>query len=102
MLLQRKINRAMKWSRERKMRAEGRDPEQEALEAEVKNQGKGKWKEKEALPTMEELREEESKLQLEKSDLPAMIGAAFLTIFPVCVIAVLAICLLVWLFFFVR
>ena len=102
MLLQRKINRALKWSRERKMREEGRDPEQEALEAEVQNQGKGKWKEKDALPSMEELIEEEKKLQLEKGDLPAMIGAAFLTIFPVCVIAVLVICLLVWLFFFVR
>lgn len=102
MLLQRKIDRAMKWSRERKMREEGRDPEQEALEAEIQSQGKGKWKEKEALPSMEELIEEEKKLQLEKGDLPAMIGAAFLTIFPVCVIAVLVICLLVWLFFFVR
>lgn len=102
MLLQRKINRALKWSRERKMREEGRDPEQEALEAEVQNRGKGKWKEKDALPSMEELIEEEKKLQLEKGDLPAMIGAAFLTIFPVCVIAVLVICLLVWLFFFGR
>ena len=51
---------------------------------------------------MDELREEENKLQLEKGDLPAMIGSAFLTIFPVCVLAVLVICLLVWLFFFVR
>ena len=100
MFLQRKINRAMKWSRERKMRAEGRDPEQEALEAEIKNHGKGKWKEE--LPSMEELREEESKLQLEKGDLPAMIWAAFLTIFPVCVLVILLICLAVYLFFFVR
>ena len=100
MFLQRKIDRAMKWSRERKMRAEGRDPEQEALEREVQNHGKGKWKEE--LPTMEELREEEDKLQLEKGDLPAMIGSAFLTIFPVCVLALLLICLLVYLFFFVR
>ncbi|MBQ7800944.1 MAG: hypothetical protein IJ375_01310 [Oscillospiraceae bacterium] len=100
MLLQRKINRAMKWSRERKMRTEGRDPEREALEAEVRDRGKGKWKEKDELPTMEELIEEEKKLQLEKGDLPAMIGAAFLTIFPVCVLAVGIICLLVWLFFF--
>ena len=90
----------MKWSRERKMRAEGRDPEQEALDREVQNHGKGKWKEE--LPTVEELREEEDKLQLEKGDLPAMIGSAFLTIFPVCVLALLLICLLVYLFFFVR
>ena len=100
MFLQRKIDRAMKWSRERKMRAEGRDPEQEALDREVQNHGKGKWKEE--LPTVEELREEEDKLQLEKGDLPAMIGSAFLTIFPVCVLALLLICLLVYLFFFVR
>ena len=100
MLLQRKINRALKWSRERKMRAEGRDPEQEALEAEVKARGKGHWKEKDPLPTIEEIIEEENKLQLEKGDLPAMIGAAFLTIFPVCILAVGLICLLVWLFFF--
>ena len=102
MFLQRKINRAMKWSRERKMRAEGRDPEQEALEADLKNRGKGKWKQEEELPTMEELRKEEEELQVEKGDVPAMIGAAFLTIFPVCVLALLAICVAVYLFFFVR
>ena len=99
MLLQRKINRAMKWSRDRKLRSEGRDPEQEALEAEVRSRGKGKWKKEEALPTMEELMEEERKLHLEKGDMGSMIAAAFLTIFPVCVLAVGAICLIVWLLF---
>ena len=99
MLLQRKINRAMKWSRERKLRAEGRDPEQESLDAEVQSLGKGKWKQKDPLPTMEELREEEDKLQLEKGDLPAMILSALITIVPVCVIALLAICAVVFLFF---
>lgn len=99
MLLQRKINRAMKWSRERKLRAEGRDPEQEALEAEAQSHGKGKWKQKEALPTMEELRQEEEKLHLEKGDLPAMITSALITIVPVCVVLLLAICALVFLFF---
>ena len=100
MFLQRKINRAMKWSRERKMREEGRDPEQEALEAEVRSAGKGKWKEEDPLPSMEELRAEEEKLQLEKGDLPAMIGSGFLTIFPACVLVILVICLLTYLFFF--
>lgn len=99
MLLQRKINRAMKWSRERKLRAEGRDPEQESLDAEFQSHGKGKWKQKDPLPTMEELREEEDKLQLEKGDLPAMILSALITIVPVCVIALLAICAVVFLFF---
>ena len=99
MFLQRKIDRAMKWSRERKMRAEGRDPEQEALEAEVRSRGRGKWKKEEALPSMEELMEEERKLRLEKGDAGPIIAAAFLTVFPVCVLAVGTICLIVWLLF---
>mgnify|MGYP000279585855 CR=1 FL=1 len=36
MLLQRKVDRAMKWSRERSLRAEGIDPEEEELKAELK------------------------------------------------------------------
>ena len=99
MFLQRKIDRAMKWSRERKMRAEGRDPEQEALEAEVRSRGRGKWRKEEALPSVEELMEEERKLRLEKSDVGSIIAAAFLTVFPVCVLAVGTICLIVWLLF---
>lgn len=99
MLLQGKINRAMKWSRDRKLRAEGRDPEQEALDTEVQAQGKGRWKQKDPLPSMEELRKEEDKLHLEKGDLPAMIVSALITIVPVCVLAILAICAVVLLFF---
>ena len=102
MLLQRKINRAMKWSRDRRLREEGRDPEQEALDAEVAIRGKGKWKD-DPRPSMDELiREEEAKRPLEKKDMFSLITSGLLTLVPV-VIGVLAlIFLLVYLFFFVR
>ena len=51
MLLQRKVDRAMKWSRERSLRAEGIDPEEEELKAELKKHS-GK---KDSAPSMEEL-----------------------------------------------
>ena len=101
MLLQRKIDRAMKWSRERRMRADGRDPEQEALDAEVAAAGKGKGKD---LPSMEELRAEEmQRLQeqpIEVKDVLSMILSGFLTVFPLGAGAILLICGLTWLFFF--
>lgn len=55
MLLQRKVDRAMKWSRERSLRAEGIDPEEEELKAELKKHS-GK---KDSAPSMEELIAEE-------------------------------------------
>ena len=97
MFLDKKIRRAIQLTRDRRLRAQGRDPEQEALEARVRNRGKGEWKEE--LPTMEELLEEEDRLQLEKGDLPALILSAFLTIVPVCVLVILVICLVAYLFF---
>lgn len=99
MLFQRKINRAMKWSRDQKLRAEGRDPEQEELDRELKNKGKGKWKE-EPLPSMEELKEEANQVQLEKGDLFAMIFSALITIVPICLGLLLLICLLGYLLIF--
>ena len=100
MLLKRKVDRAMEWSRHRRMRADGRDPEQEELDAEVRSAGKGKGKD---LPSMEELRAEEiAKLNqepIEKKDVFSMIASAFLTIFPACVGVILLICLIVLLFF---
>lgn len=102
MFLQRKVDRAMKWSRERSMIEQGRDPEQEELDRELEKHGKGQGKD---LPSMEELRAEElERLQnepMDKKDIGAMIIAAFLTIFPVCVIAILAIALAAY-FFFIR
>lgn len=101
MFMQRKIDRAMKWSRERRMRQDGRDPEQEALDAEVASHGKGKGQ---PLPTMEELRAEELKLlqeqPIEKKDVWAMILSGLMTIFPICLVIVGVLCLLTWLFFF--
>lgn len=101
MLMQRKIDRAMKWSRERRMRLDGRDPEREELEAEVARHGKGKGRD---LPSMEELREEETKrLQeqpIERKDMTAMILSGMMTVFPICAAAIGVICLLTWLFFF--
>lgn len=100
MLLKRKVDRAMEWSRKRRMREDGRDPEKEELEAEIKKAGKGKG---EDLPSMEELRKEEieklSKEPIEKKDTFSMIVSAFITIFPACVGVLLLICLIVLLFF---
>lgn len=102
MLLQKKINRAMKWSRDRRLRSEGRDPEQEALEAEIARHGKGKWKEEE-LPSMEEIiREEEANRPLEKKDTFSLIVSGLITLVPICVVLLLLIWLLVYIFFFVR
>ena len=100
MILQRKINRAVKWSRDRRLRAEGRDPEQEALEAEVARHGKGSWQE-EPLPTMEEIiREEEASRPLEKGDFLSLVLSAMLTFVPICVGLICLICLLAYGFFF--
>ena len=51
MLLQRKIDRAMKWSRDRGLRAEGVDPEKEEIQAELRKHSA----KKEEIPSMEEI-----------------------------------------------
>ena len=95
MLLQRKVDRAMKWSRERSLRAEGIDPEE--LKAELKKHS-GK---KDSAPSMEELIAEEKQKELErleKGDVKAMILAAMITIFPICLGLILLICLIAYFF----
>ena len=81
------------------MRADGRDPEQEELDAEVKRKGKH-----EKLPSMEELRQQElEELRSEpisKGEIGSMILSAFLTLFPACLGVILVICLVAVLFFF--
>ena len=97
MLLQRKVDRAMKWSRERSLRAEGIDPEEEELKAELKKHS-GK---KDSAPSMEELIAEEKQKELErleKGDVKAMILAAMITIFPICLGRSLLICLIAYFF----
>ena len=92
MLLQRKVDRAMKWSRERSLRAEGIDPEEEELKAELKKHS-GK---KDSAPSMEELIAEEKQKELErleKGDVKAMIF-----IFPICLGLILLICLIAYFF----
>lgn len=101
MLLQKKIDRAMKWSRDRRLRSEGRDPEQEALEAEIARHGKGKWKE-DALPSMEEIIREEKNRPLEKKDTFSLILSGLITLVPICLGLLLLMWLLVYIFFFVR
>ena len=100
MLLKGKVDRAMKWSHDRRLRADGRDPEQEELEEEIRKAGKGKG---EPLPSIEELRaeqlEELKNEPIENKDVFSMIAAAFLTIFPVCVGLIVLICLIAYLFF---
>ena len=99
MFLQRKINRAVKWSRERKLREQGRDPEQEALEEQARSHGKGQWKEKDPLPSMEEILLEEQEMGLGKQDMFALIVSGLITIVPVVLMILLAIFLVVYVFF---
>ena len=101
MLLQGKINRAMKWSRDRRLRREGRDPEQEALNEELKRHGKGNWKKEEALPSMEEIiREEQENRPLEKGDMWPLILSGLVTLVPICLGLICLICLITYAFFF--
>ena len=101
MFLQRKIDRAVRWSRERRLRAEGRDPEQEAMEAELQNHGKGSWIMENPLPSMEEIRREEAEMGLRPRDMFSLIVSGLITIMPV-VIGVLALLFLVVYLLFLR
>ena len=99
MLLQRKINRALRWSRERKLREQGIDPEQLELEQQARMGGKGQWKEKSELPSMEEILREEQELGLGKEDMFALILSGLITILPVVLLILAAIFAVVYLFF---
>lgn len=97
MLLQRKVDRAMKWSKERSLRAEGIDPEEEEIQAELRKHSS----QKEKLPSMAELMEEKKQKELEhleKGDVKAMILAAMITIFPICLALIGLICLIAYFF----
>lgn len=69
----RKVERAMKWSRERRAKADGVPVNEDGTIDE------------ENLPTMDELREVNIQDEMEKGDLGAMILAGFLTIIPIAV-----------------
>ena len=82
MLFQRKIERAQKWLHQRNSREEIRREDPSGSN----------------LPSMEDLKAEaRNEIYLEKNDLPAMIFAAMITILPVCIIVLLAICAVVFL-----
>ena len=99
MFLQKKIDRAVRWSRERKLREQGIDPEQQALEEKARSHGKGQWKEESPLPSMEEILREEQELGIEKQDMFALIFSGLITILPVVLLILLAIFAVVWLLF---
>ena len=94
MFFQKKIDRAMKASRERQAKANGGNPEAPERQTE-----------EEILPSMEELRaqaQEELKNEpVSGKEIAAMILSAFLTIFPVCVAVLLLLCAAVY-FLFIR
>ena len=82
MLFQRKIERAQNWLHERNSTNVTQETEYSGGE----------------LPSMEELKAEaREEIYLEKKDLPAMIFAAMITIMPVCILVLLAICAVVFL-----
>ena len=75
MLLRRKVDRAMKWSRARSLQAEGIDPEEEELKAELRKHSS----KKEEIPSREELMAEEKQKELqnlEKGEVRALILSA--------------------------
>ena len=61
-LLRRKVDRAMKWSRDRDLQAEGIDPEEEELKAEPR---KHSTRRKSEIPSREELMAEEKQKELQ-------------------------------------
>ena len=82
MLFQKKIERAQNWLHERNSTRVTQDTEYSGGD----------------LPSMEELKAEaREEIYLEKKDLPAMIIAAMITIMPVCILVLLAICAVVFL-----
>ena len=84
MLFQKKIDRAQKWLHDRNSTPEVRRNEQCSGSSD--------------LPSMEELKAEaREEIYLDKKDLPAMIIAAMITIMPVCILVLLAICAVVFL-----
>ena len=84
MLFQKKIDRAQQWLHERNSTVESRRAEQSLHNSD--------------LPSMEELKAEaRDEIYLDKKDLPAMIIAAMITIMPVCILVLLAICAVVFL-----
>lgn len=99
MFLQRKINRALRWSRERKLREQGIDPEQLELERAAESHGRDTWKEESPLPSMEEILREERELGLEKQDMLVLILSGLVTILPVVLLILAAIFMVVYLFF---
>ena len=79
MLFGKKLNRAQKWLREQ-------NPDLAA--------------DQEELPSMEDLKAESQQLNLDKSDLLAMIISALITIVPVCLIVLLVLVGIAYFLFF--
>ncbi len=83
MIFGKKLNRAQKWLREQNPDLEDQQEFQD-----------------EDLPSVEELRRESQQLNLDKSDMLAMIISAMITIIPACLIAILLIVGIAYFFFF--
>lgn len=99
MPFQRKLDRAMKWNRDQRMRADGLDPEEEELKEELRKLPHNGQNE-EDLPSPEELRQEElGKVELEKGDLSAMILSALVTLVPISLLVLVGIALIAMLLF---
>lgn len=100
-----KLDRSLEWlhNRNRGLSPEESEHPEEPLEdpdepnpATVEDPGE------ENLPTPQELKNEgrEKGLPLEEGDMTAMILAGLATIVPACLLALVALCLIVWLLFF--
>lgn len=80
LFFQKKLDRSMELAREKSEKDFSTEPEE--------------------LPSMEDLKAEmqSDKPELEKGDLPAMLMAGFITILPACILVLLLICAVVFLF----
>lgn len=86
MIFEKKFRAARKWLRRKSHALEG-ETDRPLTEDE--------------LPTMEELRQEENRIELEKGDLPAMFLAGLVSIVLPCLVILVVICLIACLIFFI-
>lgn len=95
MLFPGKINRAMKWAREQRMREEGLDPEKEELRRLNAKHGSAESD----LPTPEELKKESQEIKVTGREMGELVLTGMITIVPICLLILLAIVLVAFTLF---
>lgn len=99
MLFPGKINRAMKWAREQRMREEGLDPEKEELKEELRRLNAKHGSAESDLPTPEELKKESQEIKVTGREMGELVLTGMITIVPICLLILLAIALVAFALF---